>query len=84
MRLEKVAARLVGVAVAAWLARAFAPNGRTLWGLEVDPMVSPWLVAIGMVAVAGIGIAVELVLSSAVRSERQRLAVAGRAARRVR
>ncbi|HYN66830.1 MAG TPA: HD domain-containing phosphohydrolase [Ornithinibacter sp.] len=72
VRLEQVAARLVGVAVAAWLARAFAPNGRSLWSLEVDLAVSPWLVAIGMVAVAGVGIGVELVLSSAVRSERQR------------
>ncbi len=70
--LDQVAARLVGVATAAWLARAFTLNGQTLWGLEVDPTVSPWLVAIGMVAVAGLGISVELVLSSAVRSERQR------------
>ncbi len=70
--LEAVAARLVGVAVAAWLAREFAPSTRSLWSLGVDGAVSPWLVAMGMVAVAGVGIAVELVLSAAVRSERQR------------
>jgi hypothetical protein len=70
--LDQVSARLVGVAAAAWLARAFALEGRSLWDLAADPAVSPWLVAIGMVAVAGVGIGVELVLSSAVRSERQR------------
>ncbi len=70
--LDQVAVRLVGVAAAAWLAREFAPRGNTLWGLEVDQEISAWLVAIGMVAVAGIGIGIELVLSSAVRSERQR------------
>lgn len=70
--LDQVAARLVGMATAAWLARAFSPDGESLWILEVDTRVSSWLVAIGMVAVAGIGIGVELVLSSAVRSERQR------------
>ncbi|HET7820020.1 MAG TPA: HD domain-containing phosphohydrolase [Ornithinibacter sp.] len=69
--LEHVAARLVGVAVAAWLARGFAPTTRTLWSLEVEG-AAVWLVALGMVAVAGVGIAVELVLSAAVRSERQR------------
>ena len=70
--LDQVAARLVGVAAAAWLARGFAPRGNSLWSLEVDEDFSPWFVAIGMVAVAAIGIGVELVLASAVRSERQR------------
>jgi hypothetical protein len=70
--LDQLAARLVGVATAAWLARGFAPEGRSLWELEVETGVSAWLVAIGMVGVAGIGIGVEVVLSSAVRSERQR------------
>jgi hypothetical protein len=70
--LDQVAARLVGVAVAAWLARGFAPRGNSLWSLEVDDEFFPWFVAIGMVAVAGVGIGVELVLASAVRSERQR------------
>ena len=69
--LEHVAARLVGVAVAAWLARGFVPSTRSLWSLEVEG-AAVWLVAMGMVAVAGVGIAVELVLSAAVRSERQR------------
>ena len=70
--LDQVAARLIGVGVAAALTRAFAPRGTSLWDLAVDPGVSPSLVALGMVAVAGIGIGVEIVLTSAVRSERQR------------
>jgi len=70
--LDQVAARLVGVAAAAWLTREFAPRGHSLWGLEDYQDVSPWFVAIGMVTVAGVGIGVELVLASAVRSERQR------------
>ena len=70
--LDQVSARLVGVATAAWLTRGFAPSGRSLWDVAVEPSGSPWLVAVGMVAVAATGISVELVLSSAVRSERQR------------
>lgn len=69
--LDQVSARLVGVAVAAWLTRAFAPEGVSLWDLAVRGSVAPWVVAIAMVAVAGVGIGVELVLSSALRSERQ-------------
>jgi hypothetical protein len=72
VRVEQVAARLIGVAIAAWLTRAFVVDGRTLWDEGVDPSAAPWRVAIGMVAVAGIGVGLELVLSSAVRSERQR------------
>ena len=71
--LDQVAARLVGVGVAAWLARALRPGGAIAVGPRGRPgSVSPSVVALGMVAVAGIGIGVELVLSSAVRSERQR------------
>ena len=70
--LDQVAARLVGVAVAAWLARGVAPRGRSLWDLEVASSVPRSVVALGMVGVAGIGIGVEIVLTSAVRSERQR------------
>jgi len=70
--LDQVAARLIGVGVAAVLARGTRPGGRSLWDLQHDRTVSPSLVALGLVAVAGIGIGVELVLSSSVRSERQR------------
>ena len=70
--LDQVAARLVGVAVAAWLVRGVAPRGRSLWDLEVASSVPRSVVALGMVGVAGIGIGVEIVLTSAVRSERQR------------
>ncbi len=70
--LDQVAARLIGVGVAAALTRSFAPGGRSLWQLADDPDVSRSWVALGMVVVAGIGIGVEIVLTSAVRSERQR------------
>jgi HD domain len=69
---DQVVARLVGVATAAWLTRGFHPGGQSLWDREVDHSVSPWVVAIGMVGVAAVGVGVEIVLSSAVRSERQR------------
>lgn len=69
--LDQVAARLVGVAAAAWLAREVTVGRSSLWDLEVHSE-TPWLVAIGMVAAAGVGIAVDIVLTSAVRSERQR------------
>ncbi|MFL6151566.1 MAG: HD-GYP domain-containing protein [Ornithinibacter sp.] len=69
--LDEVASRLIGVGVAAALTRGFAPDGRSLWQLADDPDVSRSLVALGMVVVAGIGIGAEIVLTSAVRSERQ-------------
>ncbi len=71
--LEQVAARLIGVGVAAWLARDFSPDVRSLWDLEVDR---------GGLAVAGghrhgrrgrdRGIGSSSSCPSAVRSERQR------------
>jgi len=70
--LDQVASRLIGVGVAAALTRSFAPRGGTLWQLAVDPKASRSLVALGMVLVAAIGIGVEIVITSAVRSERQR------------
>ncbi len=70
--LDQVAARLLGVAAAAWLTRGLSIDGRSLWDAEMDGVVSAWLVAIGLVVVAAIGVSVELVLSSAVRAERQR------------
>jgi hypothetical protein len=69
--LEEVASRLLGVGVAAALTRSFAPGGQSLWQLADDPEVARSWVALGMVVVAAIGIGVEIVLTSAVRSERQ-------------
>ena len=60
------------MAVAASLARDAGPKGGTLWDLALDPSVPRPSVALGMVAVAAVGLAVEMVLTSAVRSERQR------------
>ena len=68
----QAASRLIGVAVAASLARDAGPEGGTLWDLALDPEVPRPSVALGMVAVAAVGLAVETVLTSAVRSERQR------------
>ena len=69
---ERAAARLVGVAVAAALAREVPPSGRSLWDLALDKTVPRWSVAFAMVAVAAVGVLVEVVLTSAVRSARQR------------
>jgi hypothetical protein len=69
---ERVAPRLVGVAVAAVLAREVRVQGSSLWDLALDPEVPRSALAIAMVAVAAAGVVVDVVLTSAVRSERQR------------
>ena len=69
---ERVAPRLVGVAVAAVLAREVRTQGRSLWDLALEPAVPRWALALAMVAVAAVGVMVEVVLTSAVRAERQR------------
>ena len=51
------------------------PGGSPLWDLEAGRSVPRWLVAGWMVAVAAMGLVVEIVLSSAVRAERQRTPV---------
>ncbi len=66
----ELAARLVGVAVAALMARDW---GRvTLWDAHNDPGRSQATVALGMAIVAAVGLLTELVCVSAVRAERQR------------
>ncbi|HET6966671.1 MAG TPA: HD domain-containing phosphohydrolase [Ornithinibacter sp.] len=70
--LEQSAARLIGVAVAAWAARDLGADGTSLWDRALDPDADLTPVAMAMVAVAALGLVVETVLSSAVRSERQR------------
>jgi len=70
--LAQSAARLLGVTAAAWAARELGPQGHTIWDRAVDPTASLAAVALAMVAVAAFGVVVETVLSSAVRSERQR------------
>lgn len=69
---DQAACRLIGVAVTAGLARALGPQDGTLWDLALDRSVPRWAVALGMVAVAAVGLVVTTVLISAVRSERQR------------
>jgi hypothetical protein len=69
--LAQSAARLLGVAVAAWAVREMGGD-TTLWDRALDPGIWHTPVAMAMVAVAGVGLVVETVLSSAVRSERQR------------
>lgn len=72
VRIDQMAARVVGVGIAALLARAASPRGTSLWDLAGGAGGRLWLVAGGFLAVAAIGLAVEIALSSAVRSERQR------------
>jgi predicted aconitase with swiveling domain len=74
VRADQMAARLVGVGLAAWLARTASPGGVTLWDLARDGGAPLALVAAGMLSVATVGLAVEIALSSAVRSERHRTA----------
>ncbi len=69
---DQAASRLIGVAVAAGLARGLGPEGGTLWDLSLGDSVPRWQIALGMVAVAAVGLVVETVLTSAVRAERQR------------
>jgi HD domain len=70
--LDQLAARLIGVAVAAVLTRDVGGEGGSLWDLALDQDVPRPLVATSMVVVAAVGLVVEIVLSSAVRAERQR------------
>lgn len=70
--LDQIAARLIGVALAATLARDVGPEGQSLWDHALDQSVPRWVVALWMVVIAGVGLVVEIVLASAVRSERQR------------
>ncbi len=70
--LDQIAARLIGVALAAGLARGVGSGGESLWDRALDQTVPRSLVALWMVLVAGAGLVVEIVLVSAVRSERQR------------
>jgi hypothetical protein len=72
VRIDQMAARLVGVGVAAWLARGVSPRGTPLWDLASGGQVPLAAVAGGLLAVAAVGLTVEIALSSAVRSERQR------------
>ena len=70
--LEQSAARLIGVAVAAWAARELGAEGSSLWDRALEPDADLTPIAMAMVAVAALGLVAETLLSSAVRSERQR------------
>lgn len=67
-----LAARAVGVWVAAGLARGLGPSDGTLWAAQLDGTLPLGLVALGMVVVAAIGLLTELVLVAGLRAERQR------------
>ncbi|MGG5260025.1 HD-GYP domain-containing protein [Phycicoccus avicenniae] len=67
-----LAARVVGVWVAAGLARGLGPSDGTLWAAQLDSTASQALVALGMVAVAVVGLLTELVLVAGIRAEQQR------------
>ncbi len=68
---DQVSARLLGVAVAAVLARDPSPGGRTVWDLLTDQETTPPVAALAMVVVSGIALVVEVVLASGVRAERE-------------
>jgi hypothetical protein len=69
--LTEVAARVVGVAVAAVLYRRVPFGGRTLLGWEGEWDDQRWLVAVVMLAVSSIAVLVSLGLEGAVRAQRQ-------------
>ncbi len=67
-----VTASLLGVALAAELARETGAEGRSLWDLQrAGSDDSRALVALVMVLVASLGLVVEVVLASAARAEQQ-------------
>ncbi|MFQ6170038.1 HD-GYP domain-containing protein [Oryzobacter sp. R7] len=70
--LEQLAARLVAVTVTAWLVREPWADGDSLWRLASSPGTSHWVAGLGLVAISVVSLAVEIVLVSAVRAERQR------------
>jgi len=65
-------ARLLGASVVAVLTRAIAFGGESLWQWQVDLQRGTPLVALAMLAIAAVGINVELVLGGMVRAERHR------------
>jgi hypothetical protein len=69
--LSLAVANLLGVAVAAELARETGPAGSSLWDLQAARNASPAMVALVMVLVAALGMGVEVVVASAARSQRQ-------------
>ncbi len=70
--LDHMAARLIAVTTSAWLMRHVGPDGGSLWELVSSAGPREWFLGLGMVAVAVVGLAVEVVLVSAVRAERRR------------
>lgn len=69
---DQMAARLVAVTTTAWLVRHVGTADASLWDLALDPKALRWLVGLGMLGLSVVGLAVELVLVSAVAAERQR------------
>ncbi|HMM95451.1 MAG: metal-dependent phosphohydrolase [Micrococcales bacterium] len=65
----ELAARVVGVSVAAVIARDW--GSPTLWELQGLPSASPGVVVLGMGLAAAVGLVTELVLVAALRAERQ-------------
>ncbi|MGL5853089.1 MAG: HD-GYP domain-containing protein [Phycicoccus sp.] len=69
-RAPMLAARIVGVALAAVVTREVGDP--TLWDTQTDGTLPRGVVVVAMALVAAVGLLTELVLASAVRSERQR------------
>lgn len=70
--LEQLAARLVAVTVTVWLVRDPWDDARSLWDLARAGELTHWVAGLGLVVISVVGLAVEIVLVSAVRAERQR------------
>ncbi len=72
VRLYLAAARLLGAGVVGLLARAFEIGGTSLWELQVDLQTTTPLVATAMLAIAFVGVLIEVVLGGLVRAQRGR------------
>ncbi len=70
VRLYLAMARLLAAFVVAALARAVEFGGTSLWELQVDPTRSTPFLAVAMLAIAAVGVFLELILGSLVRAQR--------------
>ena len=66
------AARLLGAGVVGLLARALEIGGTSLWDLQVHLQTTTPLVAISMLAIASVGVLVEIVLGGLIRAHHGR------------
>lgn len=70
--IEGMAARLIAVTVSAWLVRHVPSTDDNLWARALDPGRLGWVIGLGLLVFSIVALAVEIVLVSGLRAERQR------------